>query len=77
MREFACPACGAPGTFQSGISVYAVCAYCRSMVLRRDAGVEAFGKMAVLPPDMSPLQIGSRGVFEGLSFALVGRHKIG
>lgn len=77
MREYICPACGAPGRFHASISVYAVCAYCQSMILRHDVDVEAFGKMAALPPDMSPLQIGTRGVFDGIGFALVGRLKIG
>jgi DNA-directed RNA polymerase subunit RPC12/RpoP len=77
MRSYTCPACGAPGAFQSSISVYAVCPYCRGMILRRDLDVEAFGKMAALPPDMSPLQVGSRGVLDGIGFSLLGRLKIG
>jgi DNA-directed RNA polymerase subunit RPC12/RpoP len=77
MRSYTCPACGAPGAFQSSVSVYAVCPYCQSMILRRDVDVEAFGKMAALPPDMSPLQIGTRGMLNGVGFALLGRVKIG
>ncbi|OYY94567.1 MAG: hypothetical protein B7Y41_07000 [Hydrogenophilales bacterium 28-61-23] len=77
MRSYTCPACGAPGTFQSSVSVYAVCAYCQSMILRRNVDVEAFGKMAALPPDMSPLRVGARGMLDGVGFALLGRVKIG
>jgi len=77
MRTFACPSCGAQGAFHSSISVYAVCAYCQSMVMRHDLDVTAFGKMAALPPDMSPLQIGSAGVFDGAQFSLQGRVKTG
>ncbi len=77
MREYTCPACGGPGKFESSVSVYAVCPWCKSMILRRDVDVEAFGKMAALPPDMSPLQLGTRGVLDGVAFSLVGRVKMG
>lgn len=77
MTAYTCPACGAPGAFQSAISVYAVCPYCQSMILRHDVDVEAFGRMASLPADMSPLQVGSRGVHQGVAFSLAGRLKIG
>lgn len=77
MRTFACPSCGAQGAFHSPISVYAVCAYCQSMVMRQDVDVAAFGKMAELPPDMSPLQVGTAGTLEGVRFSLVGRVKTG
>lgn len=77
MRTFACPSCGAQGAFQSSISVYAVCAFCQSMVMRQDLDVMAFGKMAALPPDMSPLQIGTVGTLSGAQFSLLGRVKTG
>lgn len=77
MRTFSCPSCGAQGAFHSTISVYAVCAYCQSMVMRQDVDVTAFGKMADLPPDMSPLQIGTAGTFDGTQFSLLGRVKTG
>ena len=41
MRKFACPSCGADVTFQSAQSVYAVCAYCQSMVVRTDVDLGA------------------------------------
>ncbi len=77
MRVFNCPSCGAPVTFHASVSVYAVCAHCQSMILCRDVGIEAFGKMATLPPDMSPLRIGAQGVLDGVGFALLGRLRIG
>ena len=43
------------------------------MVVRRDMNLESYGQMAELPPDLSPLQIGTRGYFEGKSFVLIGR----
>jgi hypothetical protein len=46
------------------------------MVIRQDLKVETMGQMAELPPDLSPLQIGTRGVFEGMGFTLIGRVRV-
>src|SRR6202012_1730726 len=71
-----CPQCGAPVKFQSSIAIFAVCEHCRSMVVRKDLSVESIGVMAELPPDLSPLQIGSRGEWNGKAFELVGRIRV-
>jgi len=76
MKSCNCPSCGAKIDFQSSLSVYAVCKYCQSMVVRRDLDVESIGKMAALPDDMSPLQIGTRGKFLGIGFGIIGRMKL-
>jgi hypothetical protein len=47
------------------------------MVVCHDVDVESIGTMAVLPEDMSPLQLGTEGVYQGIRFSLVGRMKIG
>lgn len=77
MNKFNCPSCGAEAVFQSNVSVYAVCAYCSSMIVRRDIDVESIGTMAALPEDMSPLMIGTTGKVNNTQFRLVGRMKIG
>ncbi len=77
MNKYNCPSCSAPIAFQSSLSVYAVCAYCRSMIVRHDVDVESIGTMAALPDDMSPLQIGTTGSCQGLTFKVIGRMKIG
>jgi hypothetical protein len=41
--------------------------------VRRDASVEAIGKVAQVPEDYSPFQLGTLGRYEGHGFALVGR----
>jgi hypothetical protein len=46
------------------------------MVVRHDVNVEAIGKMAELPPDLSPLQLGVHGEFEGAGFTLIGRVRL-
>ncbi len=76
MKTFPCPACGASIVFHSPVSIHAVCASCRSTVVRRDVNVEAIGSMAELPEDMSPLQIGSQGAFGNTPFTVVGRAKM-
>jgi len=75
--KLSCPACGAEMKFKSSVSVFGVCSFCNSMVVRHDLNLETLGKMADLPPDMSPFQIGTRGRFEGKGFEIVGRQKIG
>lgn len=77
MKKFNCPSCGAEVLFQSNVSVYAVCAFCSSMVVRRDLNVESIGVMAALPDDMSPIQIGTEGSYQGVGFTVIGRLKIG
>ena len=73
MKKFNCPSCGAEVVFNSNHSVYAVCKYCHSMIVRHDLDVEAIGTMASLPEDMSPFQIGTEGYYQGTHFSLVGR----
>lgn len=56
---------------------YAVCAYCQSVVQREgDAGRE-IGKAAVLPFDVSPIQLGTTGRAMGQTFEVVGRVRWG
>ena len=68
-----CPSCGAPVTFKSAQSTHAVCAYCRSMVVREGEVLRRIGKMAELFDDHSLLQLGASGQIEGEGFQLVGR----
>jgi len=77
MKRFACPSCGAKVEFKSATSVYAVCPFCESMLVRGDIDVKSIGKMAALPDDMSPLQVGSEGKIDGLHFGVIGRLKVG
>ena len=47
------------------------------MVVRHDVNVEAIGQMAQLPPDLSPLQLGTHGEIDGQGFTVIGRIRIG
>lgn len=77
MRVFACPSCGAELKFLAPGSVFGVCSFCKSTLVRRDVDIESIGKMAELPPDISPLQIGSHGIYNNQQFEVVGRVKVG
>ena len=71
-----CPSCGAPVVFKSAASIFAVCDYCQSTLVRHDQALEDIGKMAALVEDRSPLQLGAEGSYKGVHFALIGRIQI-
>lgn len=72
-KTASCPSCGAPVTFKSAASIFAVCEFCQSTLVRHDQQLEDIGKMAALAEDRSPLQLGAEGRWNGLHFALIGR----
>lgn len=72
-----CPACGAEVSFKSKSSVFGVCSFCSSTLVRHDMNIECLGKMSEMPQDLSPLQIGTTGIFENSKFEVVGRQRIG
>ena len=75
--EASCPACGGPITFKIGSSVVVVCEFCNSVVARGDRALEDLGKVADLAETGSPLDIGLRGSYRGVSFELTGRAQLG
>lgn len=70
-----CPGCGAPVDFRGAQSVYAVCSFCRSTVVRSGEVLARIGQMAELFADYSPLQLMAAGRFDGESFTVVGRQQ--
>lgn len=72
-KTASCPSCGAPVTFKSAASIFAVCEFCQSTLVRHDQALEDIGKMAALVEDRSPLQLGAEGRWHGLHFAIIGR----
>lgn len=77
MQGVACPSCGAEAVFRSPALPCVVCAYCQSMVMRTDTGVQDVGKAAVLPYDISPIQLGTSGIADGVAFEVIGRVRWG
>ena len=68
-----CPNCGAPIRFRWSSAVQTVCEFCHSILVRRDVNLERVGKVADLPPDTSPIQIATEGVYRNRAFQVVGR----
>ncbi len=77
MQKVSCPNCGAEVSFRSPALPSRVCDYCRTILVRSGGGIEAVGKAAVLPFDVSPIGIGTRGTFDGRGFDVVGRVRWG
>lgn len=76
MLTLNCPSCGAGVNFQSKASVFAVCSFCKSTLVRHDLNLENIGKIAELRDDLTPIQIGTSGVFRNENFEVVGRMKV-
>jgi predicted RNA-binding Zn-ribbon protein involved in translation (DUF1610 family) len=68
-----CPNCGAPVEFRWSSAVQTVCPNCRSVLVRHDVDLRKVGEVADLPTDVSPIQIGTAGRFEGDPFVVTGR----
>jgi len=54
---------------------YAVCGHCQTVIAREDA--QAVGTAALLPYDISPIQLGTGGAVDGARFTVVGRVRWG
>lgn len=77
MLRVNCPNCGAAVTFRSAGLPSRVCDYCQTILVRSGETVEPVGKAASLPFDVSPIQIGTMGTFEGVAFTVLGRVRWG
>ena len=77
-----CPSCGAPVEAYCATDVTLVCGHCRcKLVARSGQGrsgciVANAGRDSALLEDFSPLQIGTRGVFDDRKFTLIGRLQV-
>lgn len=77
MTNLPCPSCGAPVPVRSAALPYVTCPYCQTLIRREGEGLEAIGKAAVLPFDVSPIQLETRGTWRGIGFTVVGRVRWG
>lgn len=71
-----CPACGASVTFRSKASVFCVCSFCKSTLVRQDMDLVKLGEMSELQDEMSFLQIGTFGKYEDRRFEIIGRLRV-
>ena len=51
----------------------AACPFCKSILIRTDIELKNVGQVADLPPDPSPIQLLTEGVFKGKKFQVTGR----
>ncbi|HUS06346.1 MAG TPA: DUF4178 domain-containing protein, partial [Bryobacteraceae bacterium] len=65
--------CGAPVQFRWSSAVQTTCEFCRSILVRHDVNLEKVGEVADLPPDPSPIQLGTEGAFNNKPFVVIGR----
>jgi len=72
-RSALCPSCGAPIVFQWSSSVQTTCSHCKSILVRTDVDLKRVGVVSDLPPDTSPIQIGTSGVYGTRVFTVAGR----
>jgi Domain of unknown function (DUF4178) len=77
MAALACPQCGNELSFASPALPVKVCGSCRSLVLRKDRDLERVGEAAVLPFDISPIQIMTTGRWNNMGFTVLGRIRWG
>lgn len=68
-----CPNCGAKIVFKWSSSVQTVCEYCKSVLVRTDLDLTKVGVMADLPPDISPVQLNTEGIYRQKAFVVIGR----
>ncbi|MCF8060406.1 MAG: DUF4178 domain-containing protein [Bacteriovoracaceae bacterium] len=73
MIKIPCPSCAGELTFRSNTSVFAVCPYCTSTVVRHDLDLEKIGEMGALAEDSSPIQVGMTGSYKNKFFYTSGR----
>lgn len=68
-----CPQCGAGVEFAWSSSVQTTCEFCRSILVRHDVDIERVGKVADLPPEVSPIQLRTEGIYQNKAFNVAGR----
>ena len=76
MVKLNCTSCGAEVPFRSKASVFAVCSFCKSTLVRQDMNLELLGKMADLQYEVTPFQVGTSGIYNHNAFTLIGRLKV-
>jgi hypothetical protein len=72
-RAANCPSCGAPVQFAWSSAVQTACPFCKAILVRHDVDLTKVGEVADLPPDASPIQIFTEGVFDNRRFTVIGR----
>lgn len=72
-RAASCPNCGAPVQFRWSSAVQTACPFCKSILIRTDLDLKNVGQVADLPPDPSPIQLLTEGIYQAKKFQVTGR----
>jgi hypothetical protein len=72
-RGATCPNCGAAVQFRWSGAVQTACPFCKSILIRTDLDLKTVGQLADLPPDPSPIQLLTEGVYKNKKFQVTGR----
>ena len=72
-RAAQCPNCGGPITFRWSGAAQTTCPFCGSILVRTDLDLRRVGQVGDVPPSGSRIRIGTRGVYQGRPFEVVGR----
>lgn len=76
-----CPQCGAKIEFKWSGAVQTTCDFCQSILIRGDIDLRKVGVVSDLPPDASPVQLGTEGIWMNKAFYVAGRiiyeHSVG
>jgi hypothetical protein len=59
--------------FRWSSAVQTVCTFCKTIIVRDDLDLKNVGVVADLPPDPSPIQLTTEGVYKGKRFDVIGR----
>ena len=59
--------------FRFSSAVQTTCPYCNSILVRHDVNLDKVGEVADLPPDPSPIQLLTEGIYRNKAFVVVGR----
>lgn len=71
MHKLNCPSCSAEISFQTSVSLYCVCSYCKSEIFLNETTVEVMGKQTDFPNDATPVRILSEGTYLNKKFSVV------
>jgi len=58
--------------FRWSSAAQTVCPFCHSILVRNDLVLENVGTVADLPPDPSPIQLLTTGIYKGKTFEVIG-----
>jgi hypothetical protein len=73
MHKLNCPSCSAEISFQTSVSLYCVCSYCKSEIFLNETKVEVLGKQTDFPSDATPVRLFSEGHYYNKKFSIIGR----